>query len=86
MAFHIKQANFDKRPSAEQRKALNAMGESASGLTRIGAHLKIKQLITESVAKKALLIEWRNRRNLERDHNSAIREEYRRREASAWPF
>ena len=79
--FHIKQENYQKRPTAEQRKVLHVLSESAAGLTRIQAHLKIRTLISESTEKKAALDVWRKARAIDRAQAQANTEAARRRVA-----
>lgn len=80
MAFHIKQANYEKRPTAEQRKVLRLLGIilSPDQSTRIVAHLKICEVLAGSEEKRRVMKQWQLQRKIDRAHSQAICEEARR--------
>ena len=66
---HIKQSNFQKRPTAEQFKVFRVafgMNDAEIPATRIEAHLKIKELIHNSADRKIQLKTWQTARKLDR--------------------
>ena len=88
MAFHIKQENYQLRPTAEQRKVfLEAWRMSVEDIppTRIEAHLRIRELLgfgnmaptaTERVQygeRKAAIKLWRAARMAKRRERAARR-------------
>jgi ribosomal protein L4 len=82
-AYMIKQKNFQKAPTAEQRKAFAAIGHPFEGtrscpslrlmLNRIEAHLKLSQLLQDPT-KRALFESWRRARNTERRRRREARQ------------
>lgn len=84
MAWAIKQENYLKKPTAEQRKVWTKAWRlplAEIPATRIDTHLKIRELLADpntGATRKRLLKEWqakrkeaRARRKLERENSDA---------------
>ena len=66
MPYRIRQDNFEKAPTAEQRKVLDLLGNAIGGLTRIQAHLRIREMLQQDPRLKQRLIVWRQVRQEDR--------------------
>jgi hypothetical protein len=62
MGFRILQRNFDRPPTTDQRKVLDLFGLSGAGMTRIEAHLKIREKLQGDPMYKQRLAVWRQAR------------------------
>jgi hypothetical protein len=76
MGYRIKQHNFDKPATAEQRKVLDLFGVAVGSMTRIVAHLTIREMLQQTPRLKQRLKVWRAVREQDRK---------RRRETHAEP-
>ena len=71
MAFRIHQDNFEKAPTSEQRKVLDLLGNTVGSLTRIQAHLRIREMLKQDPQLKRRLIVWRQEREAARTRRRA---------------
>jgi hypothetical protein len=69
--LRIKQDNYYKRPTAEQRKVMHVLDIDEIIPFRIKAHLRIAQELGEHQEKKLILKAWRLERQIERDRRRA---------------
>lgn len=67
MAFKLRQENYGKPATSEQRKVLDLFGTSVTGLTRIQAHLKIREMLQGYPQLKRRLVVWRRAREQDRE-------------------